>query len=240
MPCRNPLFILKTPHTTQTASPTLPRAVLCAHCRAQPATQESEASSQCPESSDPGPRTTQWPNWRFGRFRRGAETGSPPRQNLPPAQLAGSHGGHVTAGPRQLGTKAVGQAGSPRRAALVEPHAASSQASTGLHLAALAAPRPPCSSLRPSTLSTRTMTGASLETSARQLVLCSLGLLLPLCDTLAPRGEGVTKWQVVQCCTLYTLCLLCMLYNLPRRDFTSQLCAADVTTLCFGTHRSVR
>ena len=31
----------------------------------------------------------------------------------------------VTAGPRQLGTKAAGQAGSPRRAALVEPHAAS-------------------------------------------------------------------------------------------------------------------
>jgi hypothetical protein len=31
----------------------------------------------------------------------------------------------VTAGPRQLGTKAAGQAGSPRRAALAEPHAAS-------------------------------------------------------------------------------------------------------------------
>ena len=65
------------------------------------------------------------PNWRFGPFGRGAETGSPPRQNGPPAQLAGSHGALVTAGPRQLGTKAAGQAGSPRRAALVEPHAAS-------------------------------------------------------------------------------------------------------------------
>ena len=38
---------------------------------------------------------------------------------------ADSHGAPVTAGPRQLGTKAAGQAGSPRRAALVEPHAAS-------------------------------------------------------------------------------------------------------------------
>eukprot|EP01046_Picozoa_sp_COSAG06_P031768 COSAG06_NODE_3121_length_5823_cov_2.794899_1_plen_168_part_10 len=45
--------------------------------------------------------------------------------NGPPAQLAGSHGAQVTAGPRQLGTKAAGQAGSPRRVALVEPHAAS-------------------------------------------------------------------------------------------------------------------
>jgi hypothetical protein len=32
------------------------------------------------------------PNWRSGRFWRGAETGSPPHQNLPLAQLAGSHG----------------------------------------------------------------------------------------------------------------------------------------------------
>eukprot|EP01046_Picozoa_sp_COSAG06_P079116 COSAG06_NODE_26619_length_610_cov_19.743640_1_plen_70_part_10 len=55
-----------------------------------------------------GPRR---PNWRFGPFGRGAETGSPPRQNGPPAQLAGSHGALVTAGPRQLGTKAAGQAG---------------------------------------------------------------------------------------------------------------------------------
>ena len=65
------------------------------------------------------------PNWRSGPFWRGAETGSPPRQNGPPAQLAGSHGAQVTAGPRQLGTKAAGQAGSPRHAALAEPHAAS-------------------------------------------------------------------------------------------------------------------
>ena len=65
------------------------------------------------------------PNWRFGRFWAGEERPSSPAQNLPPAQLAGSHGALVTAGPRQLGTKAAGQAGSPRRAALVEPHAAS-------------------------------------------------------------------------------------------------------------------
>ena len=33
-----------------------------------------------------------------------------------------------------------------------------------------------------------------------------------------------------------------MFNQVPRCDFTSQLCAADVTTgtLCFGTHRSVR
>ena len=30
------------------------------------------------------------------------------------------------------------------------------------------------------------------------------------------------------------------LVDLPRCEFTSQLCAADVTTLCFGTRRSVR
>ena len=65
------------------------------------------------------------PNWRFGRLRSGEERPSSPDRNLPPAQLAGSHGAKVTAGPRQLGTKAAGQAGSPRRAALVEPHAAS-------------------------------------------------------------------------------------------------------------------
>ena len=28
--------------------------------------------------------------------------------------------------------------------------------------------------------------------------------------------------------------------NIPRCEFTSQLCVADVTTLCFGTRRSVR
>ena len=65
------------------------------------------------------------PNWRFGPFGAGEERPSSPAQNGPPAQLAGSHGALVTAGPRQLGTKAAGQAGSPRRAALVEPHAAS-------------------------------------------------------------------------------------------------------------------
>jgi hypothetical protein len=30
------------------------------------------------------------------------------------------------------------------------------------------------------------------------------------------------------------------LAELPRCEFTSQLCVADVTTLCFGTRRSVR
>ena len=59
-------------------------------------------------------------NWRFGPFGAGEERPSSPAQNGPPAQLAGSHGALVTAGPRQLGTKAAGQAGSPRRAALVE------------------------------------------------------------------------------------------------------------------------
>jgi hypothetical protein len=28
--------------------------------------------------------------------------------------------------------------------------------------------------------------------------------------------------------------------TIPRCDFTSQLCVAGVTTLCFGTRRSVR
>ena len=28
--------------------------------------------------------------------------------------------------------------------------------------------------------------------------------------------------------------------TLPRCEFTSQLCVADVTALCFGTRRSVR
>ena len=83
------------------------------------------------------------PNWRFGPFGAGEERPSSPAQNGPPAQLAGSHGALVTAGPRQLGTKAAGQAGSPRCAALVEPHAS-------LHLAALAAPCSPYSSPRPS------------------------------------------------------------------------------------------
>ena len=63
--------------------------------------------------------------FRVGRLRSGEKRPSSPDRNLPPAQLAGSHGALVTAGPRQLGTKAAGQAGSPRRAALVEPHAAS-------------------------------------------------------------------------------------------------------------------
>ena len=65
------------------------------------------------------------------------------RQNLPPAQLAGSHGALVTAGPRQLGTKAAGQAGSPRRAALVEPHAASTRCSRSALLTLLIAPAEP-------------------------------------------------------------------------------------------------
>ena len=50
------------------------------------------------------------PNWRFGPFGAGEETVSPPAQNGPPAQLAGPHGALVTAGPRQLGTKAARQA----------------------------------------------------------------------------------------------------------------------------------
>eukprot|EP01046_Picozoa_sp_COSAG06_P031551 COSAG06_NODE_3080_length_5886_cov_10.248834_1_plen_172_part_00 len=29
-------------------------------------------------------------------------------------------------------------------------------------------------------------------------------------------------------------------FSIPRCEFTSQLCVADVTTLCFGTRRSVR
>ena len=62
---------------------------------------------------------------RNGTRRAGEECPSSPARLVPPAQLAGSHGALVTAGPRQLGTKAAGQAGSPRRAALVEPHAAS-------------------------------------------------------------------------------------------------------------------
>ena len=62
---------------------------------------------------------------RNGTRRAGEERPSSPARLVPPAQLAGSHGALVTAGPRQLGTKAAGQAGSPRRAALVEPHAAS-------------------------------------------------------------------------------------------------------------------
>jgi len=65
------------------------------------------------------------PNWRFGPFGAGEERPSSPAPNGPPAQLAGSHGAPVTAGPRQLGTKAAAQAGSPRHAALAEPHAAS-------------------------------------------------------------------------------------------------------------------
>ena len=49
----------------------------------------------------------------------------------------------VTAGPRQLGTKAAGQAGSPRRAALVEPHAASTRCSRSALLTLLIAPAEP-------------------------------------------------------------------------------------------------
>ena len=41
------------------------------------------------------------------------ECPSSPARNVPPAQLAGSHGAQVTAGPRQLGTKAARQAGRP-------------------------------------------------------------------------------------------------------------------------------
>jgi hypothetical protein len=41
------------------------------------------------------------------------------------ATVIGSSGPGPRAGPRQLGTTAAGQAGSPRRVALVEPHAAS-------------------------------------------------------------------------------------------------------------------
>jgi hypothetical protein len=54
---------------------------------------------------------------------------SSPAPNVPPSQLAGSHGAEVTAGPRQLGTKATWQAGSPRRVVLVEPRAASTSLS---------------------------------------------------------------------------------------------------------------
>eukprot|EP01051_Picozoa_sp_SAG22_P002335 SAG22_NODE_102_length_20195_cov_3.248308_19_plen_211_part_00 len=83
------------------------------------------------------------PNWRFGPFGAGEERPSSPAQNGPPAQLAGSHGALVTAGPRQLGTKAAGQAGSPRRAALVEPHAASTRCSRSALLTLLIAPAEP-------------------------------------------------------------------------------------------------
>ncbi len=79
----------------------------------------------------------------FGTFGAGEECPSSPAQNVPPAQLAGSHGALVTAGPRQLGTKAAGQAGSPRRAALVEPHAASTRCSRSALLTLLIAPAEP-------------------------------------------------------------------------------------------------
>ena len=65
------------------------------------------------------------PNWRFGRTRAGEEHPSSPARVLPKRQFGRRWYHPVTAGPRQLGTKAAGQAGSPRRAALVEPHAAS-------------------------------------------------------------------------------------------------------------------
>ena len=35
-------------------------------------------------------------------------------------------------------------------------------------------------------------------------------------------------------------CTVVLALILPRCDFTSQLCVADVTALCFGTRRSVR
>ena len=95
----------------------------CAHSRPRNSVMQAHSAQ---DRATAGPRTMQpRPNWRFGPFGAGEETVSPPAQNGPPAQLVGSHGALVTAGPRQLGTKAAGQAGSPRRAALVEPHAAS-------------------------------------------------------------------------------------------------------------------
>ena len=78
-----------------------------------------------------------------GTRRAGEECPSSPARLVPPAQLAGSHGALVTAGPRQLGTKAAGQAGSPRRAALVEPHAASTRCSRSALLTLLIAPAEP-------------------------------------------------------------------------------------------------
>ena len=46
-----------------------------------------------------------------------------------PSQLTGPHGAEATAGPRQPGTKATEQAGSPRRVVLTEPRAASTSLS---------------------------------------------------------------------------------------------------------------
>ena len=76
-------------------------------------------------SSDRGPahhaagRTAKWNKTAGCRNR----FSTPPSCSISP--FGRLHGAKVTAGPRQLGTKAAGQAGSPRRAALVEPHAAS-------------------------------------------------------------------------------------------------------------------
>ena len=132
-----------------------------------------------------GPRTMQPAevNWRSGPFGRGAETGSPPRQNGPPVQLAGSHGAPVTAGPRQLGTKAAGQAGSPRRVALVEPHAASTsllsqRLAHPAHRPGRARPRGP-SQRRPAAVGARPPRPASgLPAGCLPLQRC---LLLELC-----------------------------------------------------------
>ena len=90
-----------------------------------------------------GPRTMQPAKRRNGTRRAGEECPSSPARLVPPAQLAGSHGALVTAGPRQLGTKAAGQAEAARAARR-------SSSLTQPPLAALAAPCSPYSSPRPS------------------------------------------------------------------------------------------
>ena len=80
---------------------------------------------------------------RPGTFGAGEECPSSPHRNLPKRQFGRRWYRPVTAGPRQLGTKAAGQAGSPRRAALVEPHAASTRCSRSALLTLLIAPAEP-------------------------------------------------------------------------------------------------
>ena len=68
---------------------------------------------QCPESSEATSLCVATAE-NFGTRWRAEEYLSSAHRLALPAQLAGSHGAPVAAGPRQLDAKAVGQAGSPR------------------------------------------------------------------------------------------------------------------------------
>ena len=159
------------------------------------------------------------PNWRFGRTRAGEEHPSSPARPLPKRQFGRRWYRPVTAGPRQLGTKAAGQAGSPRRAALVEPHAASTRCSRSALLTLLIAPAEP----DPEGLPGAGWLQLGSETAARTCQRAACGL--PATAVLPAAGA----LSVCQDCLLGPCCSGCI----PVRALVSPAALGEVRG-CWG------